>query len=298
MQRFSLSLHQTSLSATQPSPSKPTPPYHSNLYTTETVMITLTIQAYGVEFVSTGAIPYNPPLQESTPRIPSPYASNIFYYAQYDALSALSASKPWSFCEIRPDAIIGFAPNNNFMNLAQGLGLFLAMYRSFEGEGAEVPFPGDEKAWRHRHTDTSQDVLARFHIHAALHPEEVEGKAFNVGDEDGAVIWADGVWDGVCSFFHLKGVGPEKKEKGDKPTGVDWMNAQKPKWAQWVKDNGLKEGALEGTSWEFFAALFSIPFDREYDLTASRSVGFKDSVNTAAGYHIAFERMRQANIIP
>ncbi|KAK0777664.1 hypothetical protein LTR75_015888 [Friedmanniomyces endolithicus] len=36
-------------------------------------------KAYGVEF--SDKVPYNPPLSESLPRIPEPYASNIFYYA-------------------------------------------------------------------------------------------------------------------------------------------------------------------------------------------------------------------------
>lgn len=118
-------------------------------------------KAYGVEYVNKG-IDYNPPLKETMPRIPEPYASNVFYYAQYDTMKKLSKGKRWKFCEIRPDAIVGFVPQNNAMNIAQALGLFLAMYKSIEGSGSEVPFPGNEAAYKELHMDTSQDIWRGF----------------------------------------------------------------------------------------------------------------------------------------
>ena len=92
-------------------------------------------KSYGVEFVHKG-IDYSPPLKETMPRIPEPYASNVFCYAQYNTMKRLSEGKRWKFSEIRPDAIIGFVPQNNAMNIAQALGLFLAMYKSIEGSGS------------------------------------------------------------------------------------------------------------------------------------------------------------------
>ena len=49
-------------------------------------------------------------------------------------------------CETRPGAIIGFVPDNNAMNLVQGLALFLAMYRDVERKGAEVTFPSNHQS--------------------------------------------------------------------------------------------------------------------------------------------------------
>ena len=268
------------------------PPF--SLLTLNTVLTTAPFpKAYGVEFLPN--VPYNPPHVESAPRAPEPYASNIFYYAQYDVMQRLSRSKPWTFCEIRPDAIIGFVPNNNAMNLAQGLGLFLAMYRDVEGEGAEVAYPGNEEGWRAMRTDTSQDILARFHVYASMHPEEVRERAFNVADGE-AVSWAQ-VWPGICSYFGLEGVGPSSA--GGKAAGVEWLKSRQPQWGEWVRKNGLKEGALEGTSWEFVSALTeSATFDRQYDLSRIREVGFQEKVDTVMGYHLAFDRMRRAKIIP
>ena len=249
-------------------------------------------KAYGVEFVDKG-IGFNPPLNESAPRIPEPWASNVFYYPQYDTMKQLSEGKRWTFCEIRPDAIIGFVPRNNGMNLAQAIGLWLAMVRSFEGKGTEVVFPGNEKAFKALHTDTSQDILAKFHIYASLHPGLVSEKTFNIAD--GEVVTWEQVWPGICEWFGLKGVGPNPSMK----TGSEWVQEQKGRWEEWAKEEGLKEGALQATSWDFMSGIMgAMTFDRQYSLSACQEVGFRETIETVKGYTVAFERMRMAKIIP
>ncbi|TKA60631.1 hypothetical protein B0A55_10590 [Friedmanniomyces simplex] len=225
-------------------------------------------KAYGVEF--SDKVPYNPPLSESLPRIPEPYADNIFYYAQHDIMLRASAQKPWTFCEIRPDAIVGF------------------------GEGSAVGFPGSVEAWEAVHTDTSQDILARFHIFASLRPQETSERAFNVVDGP-ATTWRE-VWPEVCAYFGLRGIAPESS---DAPFSAQkWMEDHQSEWAKWISTNGLKEGALEGTSWEFMQAVIGIPFRRDYDASASRAIGFEEVRAHAEGYKLAFDEMRRAGFIP
>lgn len=48
----------------------------------------------------------NPPMKESVPRVPEPYASSVMYYAQYDRLQKLSQGKKWKFVDVRPDGIV------------------------------------------------------------------------------------------------------------------------------------------------------------------------------------------------
>lgn len=249
-------------------------------------------KAYGVEFHD--KVPYNPPLSETLPRIPEPYAGNVFYYEQYDIMTRASAGKPWTFCEIRPDAIVGFVPQNNAMNVAQALGLFLSLWKEVEGQGSEVRFPGNNDAWEVLHTDTSQDVLARFHIYASMHPQETSEKAFNVVDGV-ATNWKE-VWPAICEYFGLKGVPPESS--GEPFSAQKWMESHQGEWANWVSTNGLKEGALEGTSWQFMQAILNISFRRDYDATASRSIGFTEERPHAEGYRMVFDEMRRAKIIP
>ena len=56
------------------------------------------------------------------------------------------------------------------------------MYASLKGKDVEVSFLGNEAAYNALHTDTSQDILSRFHIYASLHPGAVSKRAFNIAD--------------------------------------------------------------------------------------------------------------------
>ncbi|KAK8222138.1 hypothetical protein M8818_000309 [Zalaria obscura] len=246
-------------------------------------------KAYGVEFY--GKVPYSPPLKESTPRIPAPYAQNIFYYPQRDIMERASAGKPWTFCEIRPDAIVGFVPQNNAMNIAQALGLFLSLWKD-AGESNEVPFPGDKDAYTALHTDTTQDILARFHIHASMHPEVTAEGTFNV--TDGAATTWEREWPQICAYFGLTGVGPAEKTFNAQA----WMDSHRSDWSAFVAKHALREGALEGTSWKFMQDVMAIPFRRDYDNSRSREVGFAEERPHYMGYIRTFDQMRKARIIP
>lgn len=194
-----------------------------------------------------------------------------------------SANATWKFCEIRPDVIVGFVPQNNAMNAAQAIALFLTLYRIEVGQGAEVPFPGDETAWTSTRMDTSQDVLARFHIFASMHPDKVIWRAFNIANGD-VVSWAK-VWPGICEYFGLKGVGPR-----DHFSATKWILDRKDTWAEWEGKSGLKKGALEGTTWSFMDGVMgAAKVNREYDLSASREVGFTETMDTVKSFHVAFD---------
>ena len=250
-------------------------------------------KAYGVEYLQTGKIPWNPPMKESMPRVPEPYASGIFYYAQIDKIAELSQGKTWAWTDIRPDAVIGFVPNGNAMDLAGGLAIWLSLYRWAKGEGAEVVFPGNEVVWGAKHTDTSQMILGKSHIHAAL-SGKASGQAVNVGD--GTSVYRDGLWADICAWFGLKGLGPKKGIT----TGEAWVMDQKSKWGAFESENGLRTGTVEKAAnglWFMSMILVQAAIDRQYDLGVSRELGFPQSSNTAAGYHAAFERLRKAKLI-
>lgn len=76
-------------------------------------------KAYGVHLIE--KFPFTPPLAETLPRIPEPYASEMFYYNQIDMLTSMAKGKDWTWCEVRPDVVVGFVPNNNVYCLAQAL---------------------------------------------------------------------------------------------------------------------------------------------------------------------------------
>jgi hypothetical protein len=60
------------------------------------------------------------------------------------------------------------------------------------------------------------------------------------------------------------------------------------------KEHGLKTGIYENYKWMFlWAILVPFDFDRDYDLTAVRSLGFNEKINTVDSWKLAFEQMRK-----
>ena len=98
---------------------------------------------------------------------------------------------------MRPDGIIGHTPHGNGLGFARGLGLFLSMFASIYGEGAEVVFPGGVGVWKARRSHSSQDILAKFHVYASLNPERTAERAFNIADKE-VTTWEQ-IWPGISA---------------------------------------------------------------------------------------------------
>ncbi|KAK7420778.1 hypothetical protein QQX98_002582 [Neonectria punicea] len=65
-----------------------------------------TLQTGGKGYGAAGH-PFPPaPWKEDLPRLPEPFASDIFYYAQYDIVAKHAARKSWKWSEIRPSYLV------------------------------------------------------------------------------------------------------------------------------------------------------------------------------------------------
>jgi len=183
------------------------------------------------------------------------------------------------------------------MNMAQGLAIYFSLYREAEGEGAEVRFPYGEEAWTALHTDSSADILGRFHVYASLAEpvENIVGRAFNVVDGP-AFAWRD-LWPRLAAYFGLVGTGPSTGIGGQ--VGVqDWVHAKKDVWEKLETKSGLKAGVLKETGFDFVDAVMRIPVRRDFDSSARKSIGFTEERDPVEGYVLAFEEMRKTRIIP
>ncbi|KXH25574.1 hypothetical protein CNYM01_00355 [Colletotrichum nymphaeae SA-01] len=221
------------------------------------------------------------PWKEDLARLPEPYASKIFYYAQYDVVARHATDSSWKWTEVRPSFL--------------SLGLYLSFYRSAYGCGAACPFPGTQESWRALHTDSFQDLVARFHIHASLHPDKTHERSSYVRDGN-SFSW-EMKWRLVCQYFGLDGVGPQD-QPASQAIGIDWLIAQRDGWPDWVLANGLEQGALENVNWDILAATLTWPMRIDYDLTASRDIGFTETLEPGRGYILAFDRLVEANFLP
>ncbi|KXL44417.1 hypothetical protein M433DRAFT_90482 [Acidomyces richmondensis BFW] len=260
-------------------------------------------KAYGVQCIVDFPFADKLPLSEDLPRIPEPWRSQNFYYNQTDWLDSQSNGKQWTWCEVRPDVVVGFVPNNNVYCLAQTLATYLSCYRELEGEGAECAFPGTEKSWKILSNDSGQDIIAKFCIHAALHPETCgRGQAFNVASSSTPSSWMQ-KWPVICEYFGLKGTPPPAGGSGPQPG--QYLTDHLQQWKDMENKYGLSTGrvgndrSLAGFQY-FIMTMFD--FDRQLDLSKELKAwnhgGKAEETDSKKTWWTAFERFRKAKIIP
>jgi hypothetical protein len=258
-------------------------------------------KAYGVHLIDEFPFKNQLPLAESLPRIPEPYASEMFYYNQTDFLASLSKDKKWDWCEVIPDVIIGFVPNNNIYCLPQQLALYLSLYRYVNGAGAEVQFPGTEESWTILSNDSSQGILAKFCIYASLNPESCgHGNRFNVADNAQPSSWSK-KWPIICDYFGLKGVGSPKGGSGPQPG--EYISQHLEEWKKMEMEKGLVGGRVGndrsfGGFPHFIMTMFNL--DRHLDLSKLHKAwgSATEQCDTKTAWWMVFDRYKQAKIIP
>lgn len=212
-------------------------------------------------------------------------------------MAEYAKDKKWSWCDTRPDIIIGFVPNQNFYSLGTVLGIYLALWRDVNGEGAECPFPGTAKSWKALSNDSSSDMIARQTLHLSLNPDKVEkGTGYNVADSKTPSSWSK-KWPILCSYFNLEGTGPSPNP----PEVRKFIKEHIDVWHKLEKEKGLQTGHADSPmtfpGFEYFL-MTQFDFDRQYDMTKTYETGFTEDRDTLQAWGGVFDRMRKAKIIP
>jgi hypothetical protein len=226
----------------------------------------------------------------------------MFYNALIARLKTLSAGKSWTWCEIIPDNIIGFVPNNNIYCLAQTLALYLSLYATIEGPGAECAFPGNEKSWRIFSNESNQDTVAKFAIHASLHPEITSGERFNTADNEKPSSWSK-KWPVICEYFGLKGTPPPAGGSGSQP--VQYIEKHMAEWKELEKKQGLQPGYAGANTkvaagFQYFIMTL-LNFDRQMDTTNKFHRAWGKStiqLSEKESWSQTFDRFKEAKVIP
>lgn len=263
-------------------------------------------KAYGIHLMDRFPFAKELPLRESLPRIPEPLGSQLFYYHQIDALSKLCKGRSWSWCEVRADTIVGFVPNNNICCAAQTLGIYLSLFAEIEGEGADCPFPGNEKCWNNLSHESNQDILAKICVHASLHPDVTHRQIYNAGDSLQPSSWRCR-WPVICEYFGLKGRPPLPDHQAPQPE--HYLIKHIEKWKEMEKKHDLVGGHIvnDRTFIEpthgvgvIYGLTNLLNFDRQLDMTRCHEMwgSSKEEIDTKGSWYTVFDRFRKARIIP
>ena len=238
-----------------------------------------------------------------------PVTKGIFHFALKDVLREKCSGKGWTWCEIRPDAIvsslsmlqipllishfwqIGFVPNGNAFNLTAHWANYLSLYALVEGKGATVPFPGSIEGYQALSNEASADSIAKISIWASLHPDKSgNGELFNIADQDQPSNMSQR-WPQLARYFGLKGTGPIDDPNALKPSAYIKKH-QDVLQKYGVKNSNVAQGErLDGYGYHY-------TFNRQLSLDKAREAGFSDEVDPVASWYKAFDRFKRFGMIP
>ncbi|KAJ6473122.1 hypothetical protein C8R45DRAFT_1012304 [Mycena sanguinolenta] len=237
-----------------------------------------------------GGGPFKPPYKESMGRLPPPDTN--FYDAFEDILAERSKGKNWTWCQVRPDAIVGFSPNGSTYSLPAHWATYLSLYRAIEGEGASIPYPGTEASYDTKFTDASSEMIAKFAIWASLHPDKAGGgQLFNIADRAEPSTMRER-WPALAAFFGLVGVGPPAPGAIVLKPGEYALKHQDVLKAKCRNPNEVFGAAfLDGYGYHFTA-------DRQLSLEKIRAVGFTEELDPLESWFRAFRRFKEAGMVP
>ncbi|KAL9582632.1 MAG: hypothetical protein Q9212_003179 [Teloschistes hypoglaucus] len=255
---------------------------------------------------------FKAPYVESMGPLPEGSQDSINYPGMRAALTKASEGRQWTWCDIRPDAVvsltchvgsslqplrecssaqIGFVPNGSAFNLTAHWANYLSLYALVEGKGAKVPFPGTLKAYDSLYNEASADIIARCSIWAALHPEKVGGgHAFNIADQAKAESMRER-WPRLAAYFGLQGIAPSEDPNVLKPS--EYI----AKHGTVLEKVGIKSSPVFKS--EFLDSYgYYLDFDRHLSLEKVKKAGFTEELDPNQSWFRAFDRYRQAEMIP
>ncbi|KAF2677397.1 hypothetical protein K458DRAFT_378261 [Lentithecium fluviatile CBS 122367] len=232
-----------------------------------------------------------PLVEEMADELPQDYAKTVSYPHYRSMLKEESGNQPWTWCELCPDAIIGFTPNGSGYSLAGHWAVYLCTYKLVHGEGAEVPYPGVQAGYDSLFTETSVATLARAGIYASLHPEQFKEKLFNIADNETPSSMRER-WPQIAGWFGLKGVAPPKSANVNDPKPSDLIKCHQEK----LREAGVK-GVDIWNSGQLDSYGYWLTFDRQLSLKRLREAGFEEERRPEEGWWEAFDMFNKAGMI-
>ncbi|GAM38139.1 hypothetical protein TCE0_033r08641 [Talaromyces pinophilus] len=276
-------------------------------------------RGYGI-YVPGGT--FTPPLREEmVNNLPADYAKTVVYPIYREILDAESQGKTWTWCEVCPDAIVGFTPNGSQFSLALHWAQYLSLYAYNHGIGpgaqesnttaAEVPFPGNFSSANSLFSPVSSQRMARFMIYASLHRETCGGgRLFNIADNEVPCKYGE-LWPRLAAWFGLKGTGPAEvstaqdntlkvgelsKTSATALTPGEYASKYRDIFARQGRPDAVCKGVGYGSR-QLDSVGYWLTFDRQLSLDRLKETGFERDLDPVEGWLESFEMFRKAGLI-
>lgn len=236
----------------------------------------------GTKYYGTHLGPLKTPMRETDPRHMPP----DFYFDQIDWLTAFQRGKKWSWTELRPQTLCGFAPGTA-MSILPAIAVYAAISKEL---GLPLRFPGKPGAYGTIYQVTESSHFANAALWAATE-KRAANQAYNITNGD-YFRWRN-VWPRIADVFGMK--------VGDVQTiSLTKQMADKADlWGAMTKKYGLKKfdfGQL--VAWPFADYVFGSDWDVMSDVTKSRLHGFQEVVDSEAMFERLLTRFRKEKIVP
>jgi nucleoside-diphosphate-sugar epimerase len=236
----------------------------------------------GTKYYGSHLGPFKTPAREDDPRHLPP----DFYFDQIDWLADHQGGKRWTWTELRPQTLCGFAPGSP-MSIVPAIAVYAAISKELR---LPLRFPGKPGAYRSIYQVTESTQLAAAALWAATEPR-CANQAFNITNGD-YFRWAH-LWPKLAEVFEMPLAEPQTISL------TQHMADKAPLWDRMVARHGLKPFRFdEIAAWPFADYVFGCDWDVMSNVTKSRLYGFHDVVDSEAMFVRLLRKFRAERIVP
>ncbi|MCW5654365.1 SDR family oxidoreductase [Hydrogenophaga sp.] len=241
------------------------------------VVLTTGAKFYGIQWGQSKT-----PCRETDPRQLPPN----FYYDQEDFLREAQQGQKWSWVNLIPPFVSGFAVGNP-MNLVMGVGIYAAVCKEM---GLPLRFPGSQGAYDAVHQIADAHVIGGAACWAA-HSDAASNQAFNVTNGDPA-RWRNN-WPVIADALGMAWADTKTMPL------ADVMPDQQALWDRITQRHGLREIAINRiVNWAWVDYMLRMSHDVLLETNKIRRAGFHECVDTDAVFVQRLRELQQHKILP
>ena len=236
----------------------------------------------GTKYYGTHLGPYKTPARESDAR----HAGANYYFDQIDWLTEFQKGRRWTWADLRPQTLCGFAPGTA-MSILPVIAVYAAIMKEL---GRPMAWPGKPGTGRNIYQVTDSAHFANAALWAAT-DARCANQAYNLTNGD-YFRWLD-IWPRLAAVFGMEAGEPSPLNL------TEFMADKAPLWDAIVRKHGLKPYRFdEVVAWPFGDYVFNTNWDVMSNLTKSRQHGFHDVVDSEDMFVSLLTRFREGRIVP